>query len=107
MGIAASFTIDLDGDVPMIHCSTGRSIAVPPEVIDQCDADGVGGDSDPIDLLLSFARKQGLHLPQVTSEAARDGDAPAGLSRIGACRRADGWAAPVGDPGPRGGRPAA
>ncbi|WP_395794718.1 hypothetical protein [Aquimonas sp.] len=67
MGIAASFTIDLDGNVPMIYSSTGRSIAVPPEVIDQCEVDALGSDSDPIDLLLSFAKKQGLHLPQACS----------------------------------------
>lgn len=38
----------------------------------------------------------------------RDGksDAPAGLSPIGACRRADGRAARLGDLDPRSGRPA-
>jgi len=41
------------------------------------------------------------------TEGAKDGDAPAGLSPIGACRGSAGRAAGVGDPGPRGGWPAA
>lgn len=62
MGIAASFTIDFEGEIPMIHSSTGRSIEVPPEVIEQIDGDH-GEDGDAIDMLYVFARKQGLHLP--------------------------------------------